>query len=190
MTEDEPDFRNLLAQIGQGSEDAARTFLERYGKYIQRVVRRRLDPKLRSKFDSDDFVQDVFASFFKNPPAPETFQPEAFLTFLANMARNKVADAARQQMGREKRSVNRENSLDGSARIQARALPGLDPTPSETAVANEKWQSLLQQNGPQQERILQLLRMGYTHEEIARVLELNAKRVQRLLQKLRAKDGA
>src|SRR5260370_27837034 len=120
MPNDDQEFKQLLQEIQDGSEDAARTFLDKYGRYILRVVRQRLSRRLRSKFDSDDFLQDVLASFFREPPPPEAFnEREALLAFLAQMARNKVSQTNRQRLDRRRYAEKPVNSLDGSARFQA-----------------------------------------------------------------------
>jgi RNA polymerase sigma-70 factor (ECF subfamily) len=185
-TTDDLDFKKLLQEIQEGSEEAARAFLDKYGKYILRVIRRRLAKRLRSKFDSSDFLQDVCASFFRDPPPPEAFnEREALLAFLAQMARNKVAQANRQRLERRRYADKPENSLDGSARYLARGLQGGDPTPSAVAVAREQWLDIVERKRPDHEKILFLLHEGYTHEEIAGLLGLSAKSVQRLVNKLR-----
>src|SRR5262249_29552016 len=124
-------FYDLLQGIQAGSEEAARQFLTHYGKYIRHVIRRHMIQKLRAKFDSEDFLQDVCASFSSRPPGPEAFSdPAALLGFLDKIARNKVTDAARQRLA-QCRDVNRENSLDGSAEFAVENLRAADPTPSE-----------------------------------------------------------
>jgi RNA polymerase sigma factor (sigma-70 family) len=184
--DDDQEFKGLLKEIQEGSEEAARTFLKKYGAYILRVIRRRLAQRLRSKFDSSDFLQDVCASFFRAPPPPEAFaEREALLAFLAQMARNKVAQVNRQRLDRRRYADRPENSLDGSARFQARILEGPGPTPSEVAVAREQWIGIVEGTKPQHEKILLLLHEGHTHEEIADLLGLNPKTVQRLVGKLR-----
>src|SRR5713101_9460007 len=103
MPNDEQEFKQLLEAIQDGSEEAARTFLDKYGSYILKVIRRRLAPRLRSKFDSSDFLQDTWASFFRDPPPPDAFSdPEALLAFLAQMARNKVDQTNRQRLQRRR----------------------------------------------------------------------------------------
>src|SRR5262245_31375044 len=186
MADDDQMFYELLQGIKEGSEEAARQFLARYGKYIRHVVRRHMIQKLRAKFDSEDFLQDVCVSFFSHPPGPEDFSdPAALLGFLGRIARNKVVDAARQGLA-GRRDVNRENSLDGSARFAAESLQTGDPTPSEAVGAEESWQALA---GPHadQGKVLYMLRNGYTQEEVARVLGLSVRHVKRLVQQLRAR---
>lgn len=188
MVNDDQEFKQLLKDIQEGSEEAARTFLDKYGDYILRVIRRRLARRLRSKFDSSDFLQDVCVSFFRAPPPPEAFsEREALLAFLAQMARNKVGQTNRQRLQRRRYADKLENSLDGSARFQARSLQEAGPTPSEAAVAREKWLDIVSGTKPKHEKILLLLHEGHTHEEIAELLGLSSKTVQRLVVKLREK---
>jgi RNA polymerase sigma factor (sigma-70 family) len=192
MKDYEPEFMQLLQEIAAGSEaaareQAARKFLAEYGNHILRIIRRRLDRKLRSKFDSMDFMQDVWASFFAEPPHPEAFaSPESFLGYLSAMARNKVADATRYGMS-QRRTVNRENSLEGSARFLVQGIQGAEPTPSEVAVAKEYRTGILGDTTPSQENMVRMLELGYTHEQVAENLGLNVKQVQRLVQKLKAR---
>lgn len=185
MLTQEQEFKDLLQEIQQGSQDAAHTFLDRYGEHILRVIRRRLDRKLRSKFDSCDFLQDVLASFFHHPPPPEAFAgPEALFRYLTIMARNKVIDVVRGRMQMQKHNVNRENSLDGSAKIQAALVHGPEPTPSEVAVADEQWHGMLKGQPAHYQEILKMRRQGHTYGDIAAALHLSPKMVQRLLDKL------
>jgi RNA polymerase sigma factor (sigma-70 family) len=184
MAANDQRFYDLLQGIKDGSEEAAREFLVCYGKYIRHVVRRHLLQKLRARFDSEDFLQEVCVSFFSHPPAPEDFSdPAALLAFLGKITRNKVTDAARQGLA-QRHDVNRENSLDGSARLTAEGLRAGGPTPSEVVSAEETCEVL---GGPHanQKKLLYMLRNGYTQEEIARVLGLSVRHVKRLVQKLR-----
>jgi RNA polymerase sigma factor (sigma-70 family) len=185
MAADDQMFYDLLRGIKEGSEEAARQFLDQYGKYIRHVVRRHMMQKLRAKFDSEDFLQDVCVSFFSHPPGPEEFSdPPALLAFLGKIARNKVIDAERQGLA-QRRDANRENSLDGSAQFAVENLQAADPTPSEVVRTEESWEALGRGGHPDQKELLYMLRNGYTQEQIARVLGLSVRHVQRLVQKLR-----
>jgi RNA polymerase sigma factor (sigma-70 family) len=185
MPGDDQKVYDLLRGIQAGSEEAARQFLTHYGKYLRHVIRRHMLQNLRAKFDSEDFLQDVCISFFSHPPDPEGFtDPAALLGFLGKIARNKVIDAARQGLA-QRRDVNRETSLDGSAQYAVEKLEAPDPTPSEAVGHEESWEALGRGGHPDQKQMLHLLRNGYTQEEIARVLNLSVRQVQRLVQKLR-----
>ena len=185
MAEDLQEFRELMERLQGGSEEAARELFERYGPHIIRVVRRRLDKKLRPKFDSADFLQSVWASFFAGRGKKPTFdRPEALVAFLVSLARNKVVDKFRQRVHTQKYNVARERSLESSTAGQARALAGRQPTPSQVAMANERWEQLLEGQPAHYRQILVLLRQGHTHQQIAAALGLNEKTVRRLLLKL------
>src|SRR5262245_32763039 len=185
MADDDQMFYELLQGIKEGSEEAARQFLARYGKYIRHVVRRHMIQKLRAKFDSEDFLQDICVSFFSHPPGPEDFSdPAALLGFLGKIARNKVTDANRQRLA-QRWDVNRENSLDGSAAFAVENLQAADPTPSEIVGTEESCEVLGGGDSTNQRKLLYMLRNGYTQEEIARVLGLSIRHVHRLVQKLR-----
>jgi RNA polymerase sigma-70 factor (ECF subfamily) len=158
-------------------------------------VRRRLHSKLRPKFDSLDFVQDVWASFFaitaaaraaggEAANAQQFDSPSALAAFLAKVARNKVAEACRTRLERAKHDVNRENSLDGSAAFQVKMLRGPDPTGSQVAMANEAYRRLTSDQPSHHRRIMELLHQGFSHQEIAEKLGVNEKTIRRLVRKL------
>ncbi len=184
MSEVHDDFAALMQSVRAGSEEAARQLVERFGPRILRVVRRRLNPKLRSKFDSLDFQQDVWASFFADSSDKTFDRPEALAAFLATMARNKVLMAVRQRCQIQKYNVDREHSLDGSAAYEARGVAGPDPTPSQLAVAQEKWDQLLKGRPRRYQRILIMLRQGHTQVQISQQLGIDERSVRRIIQKL------
>ena len=88
-------------------------FIESYGPHIKRVVRHRLNQKMRSKFDSGDFVQMVWASFFANPRQIAQFkEPNQLIKYLVIMARNKVIDESRRCLKYQQNNVRKELSCD------------------------------------------------------------------------------
>jgi RNA polymerase sigma-70 factor (ECF subfamily) len=185
MSADRDEFKNLMQRVRDGSEDAARELLDRYGEHILRVVRRKLSRELRSKFDSVDFVQAVWASFFVGAPKQRDFdRPQALIAFLVTLAQNKVIDAVRQRMQSQKYNINRERALDGSVSADAAGLAAREPTPSQVAVANDEWRRLLADLPARYQRMLELLRQGHTQKDIARELGVNEKTVRRVLDKL------
>lgn len=181
----DPKFRTLMARLQAGSEEAARELVETYGWHVIRAVRRRLNPVLRSKYDSTDFTQAVWASFFADPAAGPAFDsPGSLVTFLKRVAAHKLADAWRARGPGGPRDVGRERHFD-SVPIDAlhRAAAG-DVTPGEAVIAGDEWERFLDGQPPRYREILILLRRGHTHAEIARCLGISAKTVQRLVRRV------
>src|SRR6266404_4654229 len=94
------DFHDLIRQVRAGDDAEAAELVRRYEPAIRRAVRIRLgDTRLARAFDSMDVCQSVMASFFVRAALGqyELDAPEQLLKLLATMARNKLADHARQQ---------------------------------------------------------------------------------------------
>ena len=61
---DDDDLAGLVARVKSGNEAAVRELLLRFEDEVRMMVRVRLPRSLRSQFDSMDFVQAVWKSFF------------------------------------------------------------------------------------------------------------------------------
>jgi RNA polymerase sigma factor (sigma-70 family) len=181
------DFDHLLRRARGGSHAAVEELIEHYRPYVVRVVRRRLHKRLRSLFDSSDFVQTVWTSFFADPAKLASFEdPESLLRYLAVMARNKVVEEFRRRFQTEKRDVKREHLLESSSVDRSAALAAKQPTPSEFAVANERWDGLVEGQPNRYQEILRLRAEGFNCQETALLLNLNEKTVRRVIKKLEA----
>lgn len=186
MPEQGKSLSQLLEKAWKDSDGSAREVVERYGPYILRAVRRRLDKKLRSKFDSVDFVQAVWASFFAMPPDRLQFKRhQELVNFLMGLARNKVVDVVRQRLETQKYDVKREAPLFDSSPIDAREVPTPGPTASQVAIAKEEWQRAENPDTPRDERIVNWIKMGQSLEEIAKEIGVSVKTIRRVLDRLR-----
>jgi RNA polymerase sigma factor (sigma-70 family) len=178
-------FKDLLKGVQSGSPAATRRLIERYGPHILRAVRRRLDKSIRAKFDSFDFAQAVWASFFSKFEDADKFEgPERFIGYLATIAQNKVINEMRRRTQTEKYNINRERSLDDSRTCLAGGLVESTPSPSQLAIADELWSRMLEGSSERHRQILELRRTGHTNDEIARQLEVNEKTVRRTINKI------
>jgi RNA polymerase sigma-70 factor (ECF subfamily) len=174
------EFQKLLQEIQGGSDEAVQKLLDVYGKAILFVIRTRLHRRLRSKFDSTDFLQDVWASFYRSPPPATAFGgPEALVRYLTKVARNKVVDAVRRRDAEPTHEVRPEGPVDPISTASTR-----EPTPSQVFVAKEQWERATRGRTKLQVTILKMLRDGHSHPEIAATLGLNEKMVQRLVRKV------
>src|SRR5581483_2120860 len=107
------DFTELMRRAQSDDPAAIRDFLGRFEREVQMMVRARLPRKLRTQFDSVDFVQGVWQSFFSDLRAhPREFaNTEHLRGFLAGVVRNKVREQHRRLTRTGKYDVAREQSL-------------------------------------------------------------------------------
>ncbi len=184
------ELRAFLDRIRAGDEEAARALLARYEAQVRLVVRRQLPRLLRSRFDSMDFLQSVWASFFVRLRAgPEQFEdPRYLVTFLAQVARNKVVDQYRRAASR-KHDMRREEplSVGGSPPIE---LVANQDTASELAEANEAFDRLRDLLPADRREILGLKVEGLSSREIGERLGLSERTVRRALEDLRRRAEA
>jgi len=177
-------FEAAFARACQGSDADLQHLLDEYGAYIQRVVRSRLDTRLRPKFDSLDFVQMVWASFFAQPGALMRFNnnPRQLLKYLATMARNKVVDEERRRLSDNNRYRATGEQFLGEH--DSEVAERRSDTPSQCAIARERLQ-LLESTDSEQEREIMKLRMrGLSYIEIAARLGINERTVRKIVDRL------
>jgi RNA polymerase sigma-70 factor (ECF subfamily) len=179
-------IQELLSRIRNGDEGAARELLERYESKVRLVVRRQLPRLLRSRFDSLDFLQSVWGSFFhKIRTGPNDLEEEQNLvTFLAWAARNKVIDEYR-RAATQRHDIKREQPL-ARATGKDDCLASGD-TPSQLAEANETYDRLRELLPEEQRVILEMKAEGHSSREIGDRLGVSERTVQRVLESLRAR---
>lgn len=188
---EEPDDNNnkseleeLLEQVRAGSEHAAWQFIELYGPHLRRIVREKLDAQLRSKFDSLDFVQMVWASFFSAPQNVKEFdEPDKLIAYLSTVARNKVIQEYRRRLHTQKYNVKRERSLEDTDPVET-ARSRNQATPSQVAIARERWERILE-GLPERNRLVAQMRIdGQTFAEIGRVLGIHERTARKIIDQL------
>jgi RNA polymerase sigma factor (sigma-70 family) len=178
----DPEFDNLMERVRVGNPDAIQELFQRYGHHVLLVVRRKLGQDLRRLYDSTDFLQSVWGSFFAEPGEEYRFTtPEALMQYLVRMAHGKVVDAYRQRLGNQKAGLASEQPLE---EIEEEELPRGRTTPSQVAIANEDWERLTDGLSERDRAVLEMLRQGHTHAEVAERLGMHPKMVQRLLTRL------
>jgi RNA polymerase sigma-70 factor (ECF subfamily) len=183
------DVRGLLARIQAGDEEAARELLCRYESKVRMVVRRQLPRLLRSRFDSIDFLQSVWGSFFHRirTGSNDLDEERNLIAFLAWAARNKVIDEYR-RASTQRQDIHRESPLrnapeDGSAFVAP------DETPSQIASARETFGRLRELLPEDRRVILELKAEGFSCREIGARLGVSERTVQRVLEDLRSRAG-
>ncbi len=179
------EFQSLLRQAGEGSDEATRKLIDCYTPHILRAVRKKLNKAMRAKFDSTDFTQAVWASFFTGTEQRARFQrPEDLVGYLAAIAHNKVIDELRRHLQAEKYNVNRERSLNDSRLHLPKSIADRGPSPSQVAAGKELWDNLTEGLPERYCQALEMRRAGHSYEQIAQQIGLNERSVRRIIRML------
>lgn len=171
---------SLICGLNEGNPDAVERMFVAYEPYLRMVVRRRMSQQLRSKIDSKDIVQSVFAHLivgFRNG-AWQFTSPFQLRAFLRRVAWRRLAD--RYQHFRN--DLGRVQSLNQTTAAEHPKSPA--PRPSEAAQGVELWERILQSCPPQHQEIVRLRIKGLRLTEIARATNLHEGSVRRILYSL------
>ena len=142
-----------------------------------------LNPRLRPKFDSVDFVQLAWQSFFRMRDDLDRFQtPQHFVTYLTGLACNKVRMEVRERTT-HKHDLQREIPLNPSFGGMRDKI-GPEPEPVELAIARERWDHLVKDQPAHYRRIIKLKLQGHSCADVGRIVGLDAQTVRRFLQRL------
>jgi len=186
----ESELTDFLRRIQAGDESAARELPSRFEAEVRLVVRRQLPRLLRSRFDSLDFLQSVWGSFFRRMrTAPTEFEDSRHLVaFLARAAKNKVIDEYRRAASR-KQDMHREEPLWGDG-MRPREVPDPADSPSEVAQAHEVLVRLRELMPEDRQAILEMKAEGLSSKDIGERLGISERTVQRVLEELRRRMEA
>ncbi len=190
----EPDISDLIARAKAGDETAIREFLSRFEPEVRMMVRGRLPRMLRTQFDSMDFVQAVWQSFFADlRSSSRQFENVHHLRgFLAGVARNKVYEEHRRLTRTKKHALAREQSLyvrRGSREVEL-ALISPEPTPSQAVQASDRLAQLVARCSPLEAQIITLRHQEMTFDEIARRTGVSERSVRRIIDEARERMEA
>ncbi|NNJ27734.1 sigma-70 family RNA polymerase sigma factor [Alienimonas chondri] len=179
--------QQLLADAG-GDEGAARTdarndLMDRHRRSLERLVRMRLDRQVQRRVDASDVVQDVLMEAHKRL---DTFLADGSMPFhlwLRQLARDRIIDMHRRHRAAAKRSVDREQSLQGrpgdddSGAALAAQLKDAELTPAAATIRKELEQKFVAALDELNEDDRDLLLMrhieGLGNSEVAQALGLS-----------------
>lgn len=106
--------QELLDQAKQGDADAVERLLTVHRDPLRRMIDLRLDPALAARVDASDIVQDVLLEahrrlqdYLRKPAMP-------FHLWLRHIAKDHIIDAHRHERLAQRRSVDREQSMNAA----------------------------------------------------------------------------
>ncbi len=156
---------DLIARVEQGDKEALDHFIDEYGKYVYRAVRKSLSNRLRQLMDSDDLAQSVWASIFEINGQIGKFENRAALIgFLTTVARRKVAYKARQHLNVQKANHNRLSLMD---QAHLDGIVDADAgTPSNAVTVHEEWERVVGPLPDREREIVELRRTSHSNGQI------------------------
>ncbi|MEO0531075.1 MAG: sigma-70 family RNA polymerase sigma factor [Planctomycetota bacterium] len=176
------EFDVLVAEADRGSEEAVWELVERFSPHVYRVVRRRMQPSLRQRFDSTDFVQMTWASFLLRDRELSAFGDETKLcAYLAGIAKNKVLIGARKTLDRPAQNAKREVTMEHP---EAVALSASTPLPDEVTAFRDAWDQHLAAQPARHREIVELRLTGLNCKEVGAEVGVNERTVRRVLKSL------
>jgi RNA polymerase sigma factor (sigma-70 family) len=182
MKEEEQRFAELMAGVQAGAEEAARELVETHQNLLLWLVRKQLPGVLRRAFDSQDFVQVAWNSVFRHRSRLGRFErAEEFTAFLAAVVNHKVGMEVRRRLLLQKHNVNRERQLDSHGAVSA----ANDPTPSQVAIARERWSRLLESLPTHYRKMMYMRYLGHSTREIAQEMGMDEGSVRRIVRRIR-----
>lgn len=181
--------QHLVALAKEGNESALNQLCSVYGERVRRIIRLRLDQKLRPKLDSVDVVQDVLILALGGLK-DFTYRNEGdFLRWLSRIAENKLRDIL-DKFHADKRDIHKKIPFRKEGRSTEGGFVGpAEPigttTPSvimRKKEALDRLEKALDELKPEYKEVVVLKRIeGLSHAEIAERLGKNAGAVRMLL---------
>jgi RNA polymerase sigma-70 factor (ECF subfamily) len=186
---DDQKTQHLVALAKEGNQPALNQLCSIYGERVRRIIRFRLDAKLRPKLDSIDLVQDALILALGGLK-DFTYRNEGdFLRWLSKIAENKLHDIFKKFYA-DKRDIRKEisfkqegSSTDGG--FFGAAEPMGTTTPSvimRKKEALDRLEKALDTLKPEYKEVIVLKRIeGLSHAEIAEKLSKSTNAVPMLL---------
>jgi RNA polymerase sigma-70 factor (ECF subfamily) len=166
-----------LQQIRAGDRRAFEQLFARHQAYLHRLVELRLDPRLRSRLDAADVVQEAHLEALHRLDAYLEHPALPFRLWLRQIACDRASKARRQHLGTARRALNREVPLpEASSLVLARQLLAGGSTPSQRLDQQELVHRLHDAIAqlPEADREMVILRHfeGLSNREVAYLLHL------------------
>jgi len=173
----------LLDKLCHGDMAVAKKVFLAYEPYLRQVIRRQLPPRLRTKFDSVDVVQSVWADLLDGYRAGKWHFPDVarLEAFLVQVTRNRFIDSVR----KHRVASAREQQLGGLHTSEVPPSP--QPAAPDVLEAEELWEQMLALCPPEHRDLLQLKRQGLPMDELVSRTGLHPGSIRRILRNLARK---
>ncbi len=133
------DTEQLLERVSSGDEDACEQLFRRHRRYLRQAVAMRLDPRISSRVDASDIIQEAQIVATKRLQDYLRCKPVSFRVWLHQIAHDRLLMAHRKHVQAKRRTIDREIPLPEQSSIRlARRLTSNVPTPSQQMARDEQ----------------------------------------------------
>jgi RNA polymerase sigma-70 factor, ECF subfamily len=177
-----PEIETLLRDAAQGDVHAVRCLLEKHRSRLRKMIAARLDPRLATRLDPSDVVQETLADAARRLTDYLRDRPLPFYPWLHRLAADRLARTHKHHVASTVRGIGREEPIDGPSHDQATStrlvdrLAANDTTPGHRVAREERRVLLAKAIERMSEDDREILGLRYldqlAFDEIAAVLEI------------------
>lgn len=185
---DDASFADLLGRLRAGDPGAAVQLVDQYARRLTALARKKLHPRILRKEDPEDVVQSALKSFFRRHGQGQ-FQLDsrhALWALLVRITLHKCGHRAEYYFAEKRNVANEVDSPlpEESSDFEFEAL-ARDPSPDEVAILAETVEQLVRGLAPHQKKIVQFSLEEKSTADIAALVGVSQKSVQRVLKGVR-----
>lgn len=170
----------MLSDVKEGDEQAVENLLTTHREPLRRMIDLRLDPALAARVDASDIVQGVLVEahqrlrdYLLKPVMP-------FHLWLRHIAKDHIIDAHRRERVAQRRSVDREQSMNATTEDSSpdwvTQFVDRELTPASAAIRQEMQRKVQNAIGRLPEKDRDIILMRYveqlSNQDVARELDL------------------
>jgi RNA polymerase sigma-70 factor (ECF subfamily) len=140
LVDSPPDTDQLLDRVAQGEPSAAELLMSRHHQRLRRMVHLRIDPRLASRLDPSDVVQETLIEAHRRLNDYARRREIPFYPWLRSIAWDKLLQLNRRHILAERRSVQREARpllSEDSELLLSNRLASASTSPSEQLIRRE-----------------------------------------------------
>lgn len=174
---DPTDIREQISLAADGDAAAFEQLFDQYSAALKRFIEMRLDDRLRRRVDCSDIMQETRITLHRKLKSFAEDQPMPFRLLMLKTAQDRLRDAHRDHIRRQRRSADREVLFSQhSATSIARKLAN-QSSPSQRLMREEEQAKVAQLISQLPEGDREMLMMRHVEElkydEIALLMEIN-----------------
>jgi RNA polymerase sigma-70 factor (ECF subfamily) len=178
VTPGSAETQRLLQQVRTGDRQAFEQLLAQHRAYLRQFVELRLDPKLRSRADPSDVVQEAQIEALRRLDAYLEQEPMPFRLWLRQLAHDRLLMMHRRHIKAARRAVGQEVALpERSSLLFAQQLLASGSTPSQKLDQQELARRVREAVAqlPEADREVLLMRTfeGLSFEEVGYLLDID-----------------